>query len=151
MPLQQSREKYRRDYSGSILHCFFAIAALLHWHAGTLCRVALRRGKNTASVNFAEPGRVEVSRMGRGSCFLLRRARQLQKTLGLAALLSLVLAAYFSAGARRLHAQAKQTPRLNSQAYGGRIHGSAKQGTIPLSGIYVTLVGAASGQKISTL
>jgi trimeric autotransporter adhesin len=87
--------------------------------------------------------------MGRGSCFLLRRSRQLQKTLGLAALLSILLAAQFFAGAWPLHAPA--SPALNSLAHGGRIHGSAKQGTIPLSGVNVMITGADSGKKFATL
>jgi trimeric autotransporter adhesin len=92
-----------------------------------------------------------ISRKGRGSCFLLRRSRRLQKTLGLAALLSILLIAQFFTGAWACSGQAKPSPPLNSQPYGGRIHGSAKQGTIPLSGIYVTVVGADSGKKFSTL
>ena len=92
-----------------------------------------------------------ISRMGCGSYFLLRRSRQLQKTLGLAALLSILLTTQFFAGAWPLHAQAKPSPAPNSQAHGGRIHGSAKQGTIPLSGVNVMIIGADSGKKFATL
>lgn len=59
----------------------------------------------------------------------------------------IALLATFAAASQPLHAQTK-TP---APASGGRIHGFAKQGTIPLAGIYVTIVAADSGKKFSTL
>jgi trimeric autotransporter adhesin len=67
----------------------------------------------------------------------------------------LVLVALCAPGAWPLHAQAnpnrKQSPAQKSSAPGGRIHGFAKQGTVPLSGVDVIIVGADSGKKFGTL
>src|ERR1700722_3679659 len=73
-----------------------------------------------------------------------------------AALLSLlVLAVLCASCVWPLHAQAnpnsKPAPAQKSSAPGGRIHGFAKQGTIPLSGVDVIIVGIESGKKFGTL
>ncbi len=63
----------------------------------------------------------------------------------LRALAFLALVATFAA--LPLHAQQKPpTP-----THGGHIHGTATQGTIPLAGIYVTIVSIETGKRLSTL